>query len=420
MEFDMAETWTQGDESRGILFGTVGLQLDLVDAPQLMEACESWNRARQVALADWIAQRARIPPDGRGEIERAMTRKVARFRGDLRAATREMLSGHAQRTLRAVRNPELAPLLAGLVQGSDDRSTGQRQTDRWGEPVADLADRPAEGLDGEGGARQFDGWQGWIRRHRALVNWTVSVALVAVLCLAAGMALLNDNNQKLFGQRPFVPNGGNFPPAAWVNGQNLPQIVTGLYLTLGSKEAVVDHLKRDQALTEPERRIAVELAEGTEYAMVLNNASWYLARQPGLDAATYERAQKLAEGACRMVPGDSNILNTLGVAQYRRGAYAEALKTLQRSEPGNTGKSGPHPADLAFLAMTQFKLGHKEQAQGELKRLRQALAVAPWQMDPEARAFLHEAEDLLQVPLTTFPEIQRRKIHPTLPRRAVQ
>jgi tetratricopeptide (TPR) repeat protein len=429
----MADTWTQGDEGRGILFGSLALQLDLLDAAQFIDACESWNAARHVPLAEWIGQRGRLQPEARYEIERVLARKVARFRGDLRAANREMLSSHLQRTLRAVRNPELGAALAPLVQATEERSTAQRATDRWGEPVTDVPHRPAEAPYEECPAAQSGGWQDWVRRHRALVNWTVTVALVAVLCVAAGMSLLNDNNHKLFGQRGFAQNGGPFPPIVEANAENenALQLVMGLYLTLGKKETVLDHLKHDRALTDEFRKRALLLAEDDpERARLLNNAGWYLARQPGLEAASYERALALAEEACRLVPLDSNFLNSLGVAQYRCGTYEQALKTLQRSEPLNAREpSGPHPADLAFLAMAHFRLGQKEKAMAELQRLRKAVELwqqswrnqqAPlfWQeaQVQEARAFLHETEQLLQVPFTTFKDTPHRKLRAVLPR----
>jgi tetratricopeptide (TPR) repeat protein len=415
----MADTWAadQQERGRGILFGTLALQLDLLDAAQFIDACESWNAARQVPLAEWIAQRARLQPEGRQEIDRVLARKVVRFRGDLYAATKELAAGHVQRTLRAVRNPELGPLLAGLTGNQDERFTAQRPTDRWGEPV----DSSYPERQVEDGARP-DRPGNWVRRHRALVNWTVAVALVAVLCAAAGMALLNENNPKLFGQRPLAQGAG---PMAGIgaDGENLPQIVWGLYLTLGRKDAVLEHLKQDQALPDSDRTIALRMADRDGYwAEVLNNASWYVVRQAGHDQAAYEKALKLAEEACRLDPENGNLINTLGVAQYRVGRYETALETLQHSERLNASPAGgSHPADLAFLTMAHYKLGHKDESRAELERLRQALQRPQWPAMTEARALLHETEELLQVPVTPFKSSPRQKIHPMPPfRRALQ
>jgi hypothetical protein len=90
-------------------------------------------------------------------------------------------------------------------------------------------------------------------------------------------------------------------------------------------------------------------------------------------------------------------LNTLGVAQYRTGKHAEALATLTRSEPLNTQQyKGSIPADLAFLAMAHFQLGQKEQAARVLSRLRERMNDPQWANDADSRAFLQEAEALLE------------------------
>jgi hypothetical protein len=56
------------------------------------------------------------------------------------------------------------------------------------------------------------------------------------------------------------------------------------------------------------------------------------------------------------------------------------------------------PADLAFLAMAQHQLGHKEEAQTTLVRLRQAANKPRWARAQETQAFLREAESLLNPP----------------------
>jgi hypothetical protein len=69
----------------------------------------------------------------------------------------------------------------------------------------------------------------------------------------------------------------------------------------------------------------------------------------------------------------------------------------------SASKDGRQPADVAFLAMTHFKLGQREKAQallGELRQLmkqRQALVekLPPWSGNAEAQGFLREAEELI-------------------------
>ncbi len=125
-------------------------------------------------------------------------------------------------------------------------------------------------------------------------------------------------------------------------------------------------------------------------AVALNNNSWYTCRELGRTDAEYQRALIQAEQACALEPSGT-YLNTLGVAQYRVGLYPEALKTLQKADELNGGI----PEDVAFLAMLHHRLGDEAQAKKEMARLRQSLSNSRLRNDPEARAFLKEAEDLL-------------------------
>jgi Tfp pilus assembly protein PilF len=107
-------------------------------------------------------------------------------------------------------------------------------------------------------------------------------------------------------------------------------------------------------------------------------------------------ALRQAEVAVRLAPGNAPILNTLGVAQYRVGRYADALATLTKSEKLNATQEGPHPADLAFLTMVRHRLGQKDEAKATLDRLRKVLKQEGWVENPEAVGFLREAEELIE------------------------
>src|SRR5207245_1566271 len=182
----MADSWTRDQEEsgRGLLFGTLALQLDLIDARQLVDACDSWTVARQIPLADWIAQRGRMTIDGRQEVERVLARKTARFRGDLRAGLKEMVDGSWQRSLAAGRNPDVRPALAGLAPANEARFYEQRPTDRWGEDKEHPEEaRFPEAPAGEDAGRPLKG--GWLGRHRTLLNWVVAVVLVTLVSVAA-------------------------------------------------------------------------------------------------------------------------------------------------------------------------------------------------------------------------------------------
>jgi hypothetical protein len=102
---------------------------------------------------------------------------------------------------------------------------------------------------------------------------------------------------------------------------------------------------------------------------------------------------RYAEAAARVSPEDLNILNSLGVAQYRAGKHQMAAETLAHCD---RQRKQPEPADLAFLAMAQHRLGQHQEAQATLKRLRTTMKEPRHAKNEESQAFLREAEELLQ------------------------
>jgi tetratricopeptide (TPR) repeat protein len=128
----------------------------------------------------------------------------------------------------------------------------------------------------------------------------------------------------------------------------------------------------------------------------LNEAAWKVVKARDASQNAYAQALHRAEAAVRLTPGNWLNLNTLGVAQYRTGRYAEALDTLAKSEKLNATRADSHPADLAFLAMAQHHLGKKDAAQATLGRLRQVMKPPQRANDAASQGFLREAEALLQ------------------------
>src|SRR5207253_4686961 len=126
------------------------------------------------------------------------------------------------------------------------------------------------------------------------------------------------------------------------------------------KRHLLESVRKDHGLSEEVRQEALTLAERLreeEDPQLLNNASWAVVAKPGADATAYHLALLQAEEACRLAPGDSYFLNTLGVAQYRLGQYERAVDTLSRSTKlSATQEVGSLPADMAFLAMAHWRL----------------------------------------------------------------
>jgi len=171
-------------------------------------------------------------------------------------------------------------------------------------------------------------------------------------------------------------------------------LLNSLFDQLSFKGDVEESLRTDVSLSEPLRKQALVLAErSSDDPNRLNEASWNVVRRPGAGEAAYRRALRAAEAACRLSPDNMLILNTLGVAQYRAGKYADAAATLSRSDEFNSrAPGGPQPADLAFLAMSQYRLGQTERARTTMKRLREEVKKSKRTYDGESQMFWREAE----------------------------
>jgi WD40 repeat protein/tRNA A-37 threonylcarbamoyl transferase component Bud32 len=172
------------------------------------------------------------------------------------------------------------------------------------------------------------------------------------------------------------------------------ELVARLFAAGRLREEVEERVRTQAGLDPQVRAIALELVRTRDIAFDLNEASWKIARKPGLDPAAYRRARRLAEAACRYKGGNGALLNTLGVVQYRLGLYGEAQDTLTRSDTINGGRE---PSDLAFLAMAQQVLGEVEQARRTLAQLRAAVKEPPKNSGlADNAAFLREAEVLIE------------------------
>jgi WD40 repeat protein len=176
--------------------------------------------------------------------------------------------------------------------------------------------------------------------------------------------------------------------------QEAERVVGALYNRPLLRPEVLASLRADAGLSEPVRQRALALAEQVpESPYPLNTVSWQVVRQPGAAPGAYDLALRQAEVASRLVPGQTMLLNTLGVAQYRAGQDRAAVATLSQADRLNTEAGrGSLPADLAFLALAHHRLGDAGQARAALGRLRALMKRPEFAANEEFRSFLREAE----------------------------
>jgi hypothetical protein len=162
---------------------------------------------------------------------------------------------------------------------------------------------------------------------------------------------------------------------------------------------VLDHLRTDPGLGEELRARALRLArERRDDPQKLNRSAWEVVKLPTQGDERYRQALRWAEAASGRKPDDGMIQNTLGVAQYRAGRYADAVDALRRSRTLNSGLTPSAlavPSDTIFLAMALYQLGRADEARAELDRLWPIRGPMKFLTDDETRGFLAEAEALI-------------------------
>jgi tetratricopeptide (TPR) repeat protein len=127
--------------------------------------------------------------------------------------------------------------------------------------------------------------------------------------------------------------------------------------------------------------------------------------RPALDRDN-ETALAWATKAVELDPTATFHWDTLGVAQYRAGRYAEAIPTLEKSLEANKGVADAF--DLFFLSMTRTRLGQVAEARRDFERARAWHRQHPQLPQPEWHSqldqFEAEARALLDGPPVELPD----------------
>lgn len=184
-------------------------------------------------------------------------------------------------------------------------------------------------------------------------------------------------------------------------------------------DSVVAAIKADSASDEGVRADMVEIARRRgDNPVPLDRAAWKRVTRPNETAADYELGLRAAERAVAELPTLDDLLEmeshqeqneywhwecdrfrTLGVALYRNGKLEAALQTLSRYVELRK-KLGYYedPTNVAFLAMSQFKLGQIDDAKASLARLRELMRDTRHAANQEYQAFFAEVADLIEDP----------------------
>jgi WD40 repeat protein/serine/threonine protein kinase len=170
-------------------------------------------------------------------------------------------------------------------------------------------------------------------------------------------------------------------------------LVDRLFEELEFADAVSVRIRGDDGLDPKLREAALRMVQSRgDQPARLNSAAWKVAKSPDHDGAAYTLAVRRAERAAQVLPWDPEIVNTLGVAQYRAGEWKAALATLERAA---AMRERPSTADLTFLAMAHQRLGDVDAARIALGKLRAEMARPYNAKSAELQALQREAEALI-------------------------
>jgi hypothetical protein len=123
-------------------------------------------------------------------------------------------------------------------------------------------------------------------------------------------------------------------------------------------------------------------------------AAWPVLRHPYANVFIAEAALAQMKAAHDRAPNEDKYRMALGAAHYRLGKFQK--EHYQHASALLAKCDHDRPATLAFLAMTQQRLGQKTEAAATLDRLRKLLQTGAWAKDADSQAFLAEAATLVQ------------------------
>jgi tetratricopeptide (TPR) repeat protein len=188
-----------------------------------------------------------------------------------------------------------------------------------------------------------------------------------------------------------------------MNPENSMNATIASDLLFDCSEAV----RTDQSLREPQRR---EVAEGylrrartllrstaelsRERAFMQSGLAWYLSMTPRMSLRDPPLALDLAERAARLEPNNSTGWESLGLARYRNGRWAESLRAFEKVVAIDGDAT---TMNLLIQAMDYHKLGDAGRAGACYREAISRLSEGgvPLEMKGEIEDLRAEAADLL-------------------------
>jgi serine/threonine protein kinase/WD40 repeat protein len=172
-----------------------------------------------------------------------------------------------------------------------------------------------------------------------------------------------------------------------------------------TKEDLLEFVRTapDAAPAVRERALALTRTIG-DRAPSLNSWAWQLISSESNPRDEYERGLHLSLAATAILADEPAFFNTLALAYYRLGRFAEAADAAVKSaELARTRGRSPHPTDFMFLAMSRHGEGRADEARKALEQARALVQLPEFAGDTENAMFLRQAERAMAIPPPAVP-----------------
>jgi hypothetical protein len=171
-------------------------------------------------------------------------------------------------------------------------------------------------------------------------------------------------------------------------------LVQSLYQKLNFATDVIEELRSSPSVDKSIRGPALLLVQrqGERDPVGHIRASWQIVKAGGARRDACELALRHARVACELAPWNWEAFNAQGAAQYRLGAYGDALASLLQAAEL---RGRPNISNLAFQALAHNGLAENSQARSKLAEL-ESLMPLPWEVGPELGALVQEARSAVE------------------------